>query len=751
MSDNYKLYPALAAYIDRIGAEQLNFRRFMVKEHRGKYYTEKSLIKITPDGDILCDNEEYAPTEEELKAIQAELATADFPKAIGATEPLLKKLTKQLDCRAQDLFALWSRTKDGTVIRMVQQRVEIDGAKYYLPWTYFSDSQWRRMEPEGKLPFWKPRTKREKGRIMVHEGAKAARFVDWMLNDPGADAQQARAAHPWTSELDTYEHWGIIGGALAPHRADYDELRAEKPSEVVYVCDNDFPGQKALEKVAQHYSGSLKGIRFNDSWPPSFDLADAMPKKMFGKSPEGKTRWKGPDMKALMVPATWATDVIPNPAGEGRPLTVLRAHFIEEWLHSIRPAVIINRHWPHVHYSADEFNSAIAPFSHLDDTARLLRRDGAGKTATLHYMPSAAPGIFTAATEGRYINTHVPSPIRPEEGDIAPFIDFIDNLFPEAADRLEVYRWVATIIARPDIKILYGMLIISEAQGVGKTTLGEKILAPLVGHSNVSFPSETDIVESSFNSWIAHKRLAIVNEIYAGSSTKAYNKLKSVITDKFITVNQKYQVAYDIENWLHIYACSNSMRAIQLSADDRRWFVPKVTEEVRPRSYWSRLNDWLTNEGGLGIIKAWARQWCLDNAPVEAGATAPTSLAKIAMIDESLSPGLRLVGDFLDDLKKKSGGKPIITSDVALVHFISQTLYEGKQSDRLEKPATVRKLAKARGWFCGDLRLGLLEHSGGAFYSGRIISTDPVAAKLTVEELRGIGLKFIDISSLSRV
>jgi len=55
-------------------------------------------------------------------------------------------------------------------------------------------------------------------------------------------------------------------------------------------------------------------------------------------------------------------------------------------------------------------------------------------------------------------------------------------------DRIELMRWCATLIARPDIKMNYGVLLISETQGVGKSTLGEKILAPLIGKLNASFP-----------------------------------------------------------------------------------------------------------------------------------------------------------------------------------------------------------------------------------------------------------------------
>jgi hypothetical protein len=118
----------------------------------------------------------------------------------------------------------------------------------------------------------------------------------------------------------------------------------------------------------------------------------------------------------------------------------------------------------------------------------------------------------------------------------------MEYLFINESERHEALRWCATLIARPDIRMHYGMLLISERQGVGKTTLGAGILAPLVGIQNVGFPGENDIT-AAFNEWVAHKRLAIVSEIYSGSSWKAYHALKAVITDKDITVNQKVYAA----------------------------------------------------------------------------------------------------------------------------------------------------------------------------------------------------------------
>lgn len=749
MSEDTVKHPAvLLDYFRRIKAEVLNFKRAMVKEHRGNYYVERTLIKIGSDGKIeVTGNKEHFPTKEEAEAIEAAFKGLDFPKSIHASEPDAKHFI-EMRCKdnpsnhAKDFHLLRSRAS-GKIV-MVQQRVNAeDGTKYFVPHTLWSDGLWRSLEPEGALPFWKPREKRS-SRIMVHEGAKAADFVDWLLNDMSPEARKARDEHPWTEELSSYEHWGILGGAFAAHRADYGEIRKEAPLEVVFSCDNDWPGRQALKDFSKNYGGTLKGIIFPaKQWPESWDMADKIPEKFFKKG-----RYIGTGLAAMMIPATYATEVKPNPSGKGRPITMLRDHFAQEWMHSITPEAFIHADWPSDILSSAEFNSKVRPFSDVDDTARLLLACSASKSRRLHYHPGYAPG-FSGDEDGAFINTYCASPIKANElateADWEPWLKFMENLIPDEGDRTEALRWCATLIAKPSTKMLYGLLLISETQGVGKTTLGEKILAPLVGHVNVSFPSETDIVESQFNSWIAHKRLAIVNEIYAGASTKAYNKLKSIITDRRITVNKKHQATYEIENWLHIFACSNSNRALKLSSDDRRWFVPGITNEKQEEGFWSSFNNWLDNEGGLSNIAQWAKLWVIDAKAVRPGETAPKSKAKDEMIFESFSPGMVLVAENLDRWKKQldAEGRFGFTTDQIMIDMIKNTIHGGKHSDHLEKPSTIRKLAKDRGWYIGEKKTTLWEPKAS---QARIMATTPEMAKEDPKEILEKGLNPLNIN-----
>ncbi len=49
---HYSHFPALASYINRIGAEQINFKKFSVREQNGHYYTELAWVRINDDRTI---------------------------------------------------------------------------------------------------------------------------------------------------------------------------------------------------------------------------------------------------------------------------------------------------------------------------------------------------------------------------------------------------------------------------------------------------------------------------------------------------------------------------------------------------------------------------------------------------------------------------------------------------------------------------------------------------------------------------
>lgn len=709
--------PTMRDYAQSIGALRLNFRTYMIRVDVGKYYVEKATIRLSDDGSMRCNKPDYLPPQDIQDLIRGEIlaliAQNKWPKAARASVAQFKKLQGMVD-RSSILYPCWHREgeKPATEIIMVQERRKTaDGGKIYVPWSLYNN-EWLPMEPDGALPFYKPQQKLS-NYIMVHEGAKAAHA-----------AANVKKEHPWYGELQRFEHWGLLGGALAPHRADYSELNRAAPVEVIYVCDHDAAGRDVLDKFSQHYGGSLKGIEFGQAFDsrPSFDMADPIPKELFGKA----GYYIGPTLSSLMRPMTWATEELPREDGDrGRPRHALTSAFKDEWRYIVKNSCYVNVKFPDQVLSEDEFNKKVSGVSHLIHTSRLVKKQTM-QIDCLSYNPSSKTG-GDITDNRKTFNTFSDSHLTAIKGDAGPWIDYMTRLIPEKQDRDALLKWCATLIARPDIRMIYAVLLISEIQGVGKTTLGEKILAPIIGYGNVSFPTEKAVVDSAFNGWMAHKRLAIIGEIYSGHSWKAYDTLKGAITEKKIEVNQKFQMPYTLDNWLHVLASSNSPRALKIDNADRRWLVPKVTEEKQTANYWLSLNEWL-RDGGLGIIKWWASEYVREHGHVLPGDAAPMTARKGEMISDSRSNYAVEVARILENLDADDRAKISYVFDTDVVKAAMDKGKAEGWGKAYDLQSEVRSAAREMGWRVGpqnvgSVALGIPRHTSRVLSRARDIAT----------------------------
>lgn len=634
---------AIARYLKRIGAEPRSLRTAVVKEQHGAYWQDVAVIHFTPEGEVNAPPH-FEPTEAEAAAIKEECAAAAWPahmKPLGGATILPEEL-KHVD--PESLF--WFRDEEGAVI-MIQQRIEEEVGKAYVPWTYWDDGEWRRMEPDGKLPLWGIEQLKKNAVVFIHEGAKAARSMARMIAAETPEEKERLKQHPWGEELQYAAHIGWIGGALSPARTDWGILKRLDIKRAYIVSDNDDPGVTAVPAIAYQLRIPTFHVQFTSEWPVSFDLADPFPKKMFTKM-NGVTYYVGPSFRSCLHPATWATDQINNPKSKSsKPVTVLRDEFKKMWAYVEEADMFVNKEMPEILRNDAILNKMLASFSHITNIASLMIKSYKGRTTKLCYRPDIPGRIVTDRTTAA-INQHTPTHIRKTKGDPQPWLDFLRYMFPNEEERTQVERWCATLIARPDIRMEYGLLLVSETQGIGKTTLGAKILAPLVGDHNVGFPSEDDITNSQFNGWIANKRLVIVGEIYSGHSWKAYNRLKSYITDKDIDFNQKYMRPYRVENWVHIVACSNSRKALKMEEKDRRWFYPTVAEVAWTRQKFVAFNEWIQS-GGLQIIRYWAEN---HKNYVMPGERAPMTDLKKQMIADSRSEAQQELADLCEALRE---------------------------------------------------------------------------------------------------
>ncbi len=684
--------PPVRDFLSRIKAVPRGMTTAVVKISHGKYWRDLATIRLdkasgevkvrVPDGNIAA----YEPTEVEAAAIKAACANAQWPEPmpvfvrVNCPDGLPIHLPPKLHgVEGKNLFAF--HDAEGRVV-MLQHRASAeevaDGAPKYAPWSYWDDEAWRNCEPDSQLPLWGTRHLKDAATVFLHEGAMAARAMARMVAAETREDQEQLAAHPWGRELSGAVHLGWIGGALSPHRTDFSALTRAGVKRVYTVSDNDEPGREAVPGIAQRIFAPTFAVTFNDAFPASFDLGDPFPEAMFKDG-----RYSGPAFMDLVEPATWATEKIE--LGD-KSVVRLRKHFVNEWVYADKPELFISTSDPRIIRNANNLTRKLHKFSDSPNTANMLLSACEQVSAPAYRpFPMGKPQRRVTSLGRACYNVFQPSNIRPVGGDVGPWREFITYLCPNADERKELERWAATLIARPEVRMHYGLLLVSERQGVGKGIFATEVLAPLVGEHNVSYPSDNDVTDNQFNDWMAHRRLVVVGEIYQGQSWKAYNRLKGVITDRDFTVNQKHQQPYQIENWCHVVACSNSLRCLKMDGSDRRWFYPEVTEEPWPREKFEQFVAWLGG-GGLSAIAHWAGDY---GDYVKIGERPPDTLRKRQLVEESLAEELRWAAEYCAGRIADSGVFAIST-DIAL-DFVRQTGGKAIYSTKREFGAAMAK------------------------------------------------------------
>lgn len=685
--------PAVAAYLRRVGAEAMNFKTATVTEMRNGYPFAAGRITFGPSGSVSVHGDAAPPTPEEREAIAADFEGAEFPKlitlaAIGDGPP---------DCDLDDPKTFICHDFDGQVV-MVHQRYQTkDGGKGFIPWTRWSDGKWRKMEPE-VMPFYGLPGAKEHSTLYIHEGSKAASRVRRII-----EGREPEAKLPWLENMRYGAHIGWIGGVHALERSDWTSLAKLGWRRVVIVADNDQMGKNVVPQIAKYFRCPTFTLQFTEEWPDRFDLGDDWPEKMFGD--EGQ--YIGIPYERCIQPATWATDEI-EVAGEtptGRPtvrvVPEIRDVFAEQWAWIEKVDQMVNLEMPNYRLKSSNFNAFVRSFSHSKDTLELFHRFYSGNQMDLTYDPSNEATIVRNAAGLQAVNLYQPSPVKPTPGDYGPWLDFMAYLIPSEADRAHVMRWIATLRARPATRMVYGILLMSEQQGIGKGTLG-RILAELVGRANTAFPGESMITNSDFNGWIEGKRLIVVDEIYSGHSWKAYNKLKPYVSDETIEVNVKHQATWSMPNWTHYLLMSNSKAALKLETSDRRWMVPEVAERPWTEAQFQTFNEWLYR-GGLAIIAHWAHTYEQrgEGKYVRPGEISPMSASKAKLIEESKSEAEQEILSLASELREAAEPIAILLPDLRawVATRVDERVFETAQA--------VTRIVKGAGlWVLPPMKVG---------------------------------------------
>lgn len=508
------------------------------------------------------------------------------PVPVGAGLPPIKQ---RPELRAVHQY----KDADGNLLMCVERFTRPDGDKQCLPWFYFEGEGWVcRDAPDGYLsPLFGNHHNRD--RVMIHEGEKAV--------EAAIAACAPNSKHPWAEFLRQFGHCTWRGGAIfgAIGKADWDEIK--EATEIYLMPDNDRDGYEAAFRLRRRLRNDniycVHWRTFGDIVPKKWDIADAPPR--------GIDAAMLADSFELYESATFK-----KIDDAGKEMVLLRPEFAKKFSFIVKTGELVENKRPVIYYDGPLFNKAFGRFSDVKDLATLMFNSNDVHKYT---RPGYNPGFEIVAGEYRpparhgraksdgssYVNMYRPPVIREKASELVdpfggrwfntvktlrPFIAYMNKVFPVPHERKTLVRWLCHNITAgsPEERVHWAVLMISQTEGTGKSTLGN-LAKRLVGDHNVS-KVEGSTLTDKFNSWMENIQLAIVEEIKEESAFRLTEGLKAKISEPTVGIRRMNTDNYDTDNFMSLLASSNHLSALSLSEKDRRWFAPKVTEDIIPRN-----------------------------------------------------------------------------------------------------------------------------------------------------------------------
>ncbi len=298
----------------------------------------------------------------------------------------------------------------------------------------------------------------------------------------------------------------------------------------------------------------------------------------------------------------------------------------------------------------------------------------------------------------------VPAIAGVSDGDIEPFLRLVRMMFPDARERGHLLDWIAHLFQHPGVKMMHAVLIISEANGVGKGTLAGCI-RDMIHHAHQAGIS-VEVMLSQFNDWARDKIFLFVDEVQSTDRMDVTNYLKFLITAPEITINQKHVPAYEQQNHVNVWLSSNKPGALGLDKGDRRFFVLRIGDEDAARILrefdFKAFNDWWGNTLNRGRLLGWLLARNL--AGFNPKGHAPMTAGKEALLDLTRPRWESVLQDALDT------GAGVFGKGVVTVEAVVAFLAEHRQD---KSPAHVREWCDRAGMVPVLRRIRVPRHGAG--------------------------------------
>ena len=194
------------------------------------------------------------------------------------------------------------------------------------------------------------------------------------------------------------------------------------------------------------------------------------------------------------------------------------------------------------------------------------------------------------------LNLWVPHTVEPAQGSWTIIEDYLVDVICDGDLALFDYliRFLAHALKHPEEKPGI-MIVLIGAEGAGKGFF-VRLLEALWGATTLQV-SDIAAITGNFNAALERAFWVALDECMFKGDKKSQDRMKSLVTEPAIQVEQKYEPSRTIESFHRFIACTNHTQWGQIRSDDRRYLFIKVSDcHIQDTKYFGQLKKTL-NDG----------------------------------------------------------------------------------------------------------------------------------------------------------
>lgn len=198
------------------------------------------------------------------------------------------------------------------------------------------------------------------------------------------------------------------------------------------------------------------------------------------------------------------------------------------------------------------------------------------------------------------LNLYAGFAVSPQAGDVTPWLELLEALIPDPADRRYVVLWLAWKVQNPG-GVPDTILILIGKKGTGKNSLFDPLIVLFGIHAMLV--DNPELIAGRFTGHLMDKCFVVLDEAVFTRDPRQQDAMKSRTTAKVMMYEDKGMPPVSGINRCAYVMLTNHEHAWQATTDERRAVVVEVGDGLRGNlGFWKRYHAWVKGDGPAALL-----------------------------------------------------------------------------------------------------------------------------------------------------